>query len=146
MDWIAACSIIGLLMWFWGFLFYGPTNTDDKTMLYGEPPLAWFWMNLGSTTLGWTAMAYITWFFTYILVSVVEFLAWTFYISGDGYMLGLWVPWAQWGSLLLYFIPPFFSVLQLALPTTQGGINSNSAAGWTNAITMVIFGTANWLF
>lgn len=59
-------------------------------MAYGEPPLAWFWTNLTSGTLGWTAASYLAYFIGYGFISVVEFGTWCAYISGDPQLFGLW--------------------------------------------------------
>lgn len=115
-------------------------------MVYGEPPLAWFWMNLGSTTLGWTAASYLSYFFIYMLISVVEFGTWCAYISGDPWLFGHWARISSWGSLILYFLPPLFALLNLVLPASSGGISSSTDAGYINAVMLTCIGFINWLF
>jgi len=115
-------------------------------MAYGEPPLAWFWTNLTSVTLGWTAASYLTYFFVYAFVSVVEFGSWCAYISGDAWWLGHWARVATWGSLILYVLPPIFSMLNLVLPAANGGIATSTDAGFINAVMLTTIGFINWLF
>lgn len=115
-------------------------------MVYGEPPIAWFWTNLTSQTLGWTAASYLAYFFTYMIVSVVEFGAWCAYISGDSWFYGVWSRIATYLSLILYILPPVFAMLNLVLPVTNGGIGSDQSAGFVNAVMLTTVGFVNWLF
>jgi len=146
-DHIAAASMIGTLLWVWSWLYYGKTTYEDKTMYpYGEPPLAWFWMNLASGTMGWTAASYLSYFWLYALISVVEFAAWCMYISGDKWFFELWSVVAKWGSLIAYTIPPIFAMLQLVLPATSGGLATTVSDGYINAVMLLIWGAINWLY
>ena len=88
-------------------------------MVYGEPPLAWFWGNMGHATLGWTAICYMMYFWIYMIVTVVEFAAWCLYISGgDGWLYGFWGQFAKYATFIGYIIPPIFAAMQLWLPVT----------------------------
>jgi len=81
-----------MFMWIFSCLHYKKSNYGDKTMYYSEPPVAWFWWNLSNVTLGWTAASYMSWFFAYMLVSLIEFFAWiNYYAYKDGVFLSIWV-------------------------------------------------------
>jgi len=146
-DWIAAASIYGFLMWIWGMLFYMKTTYGDDTMSDSEPPVAWFWMNLSNTTMGWTAASYLTWFIFYLLISTVEFVAWLMFYAGDnGMLLSIWAPVSFWGASITYVIPPVLAMLQIWMPVGSGGINAPEDDGWINAINLIVFGLTNWIF
>merc|ERR1719469_101111 len=113
---------------------------------YGEPPLAWFWMNLASGTMGWTAASYMSYFWLYALISVVEFASWCMYISGDSQFFELWSRVSTWGSLIAYMIPPLFAALQLWLPATSGGLPTDVSDGYINAVMLFMWGLINWLY
>ena len=135
-----------MLLWIWSLLYYGKTTYSDDTMASGEPPVGWFWYNFSSTTLGWTAASYLAYFIIYLIVSVVEWAAWCAYIQGDPWFYGLWSRVTTWTSLIFYPLPFIFSLLNLTLPAAQGGITSNTAAGYVNAIMLSVVGLINWLF
>jgi len=136
-----------MFMWLWSMLQYKKTSYGDKTMAYSEPPVAWFWWNLNNVTLGWTAASYISWFFGYMIVSLIEFFAWiNYYAYKDGVFLSMWIPVAQYGSLILYILPFTFAMLQIWMPVTNGGINAPEDAGWLNAVILIVFGMSGWLF
>jgi hypothetical protein len=59
----------------WTLFFYAKTGQTDTTMA-GVPPIAWFWSNLGNTSLGFTAASYFCFFFGYLIVFVPELFLW----------------------------------------------------------------------
>jgi len=138
--------MIGTLLWLWSMLYYGKTQYSDATMLYNQPPIAWFWSHMASYTLGWTAASYLAYFITYFFVSVIEFAAWCMYISGDGWFYGLWSQYAGWTAFVTYMLPPLFATFNLAFPVANGGIATHESNGFVNAVMLACVGWANWLF
>ena len=108
------------------------------------------WTNLGSTTHGWTAAAYLVTWFVYGMVSVVELFGWSFWAIGNpgsdcfykfyASTVGYWL--ALYGGIL----PWIFPVLQLVLPDTTGGLGGNVGAEYgLNCIYLIVANGIMWI-
>ena len=140
-------AIWGTLVWLVTLFLYIKTNSTDPDL---DPalPFAWFWSNLGSSTAGWMAAMYMSFFFAYLAVSVVELVAWILFKMGNPGLALLWVPLVGfWGSLILYAFPFVFALLHIILKTTGGGLDGTStAAYYTNDLILgLIIGGVSWI-
>jgi hypothetical protein len=145
-DWIAVSAMIGTLLWLWAMLYYGKTQYSDSTMVYNQPPIAWFWSNFYNFNLGWTAASYLAYFILYFFVSVMEFATWCMYISGDHWLFGIWGQFSGYAALVTYMLPPLFATFNLALPTVNGGLADHESNGFVNAVMLAVVGWTNWVF
>jgi len=114
-------------------------------------PIGWFWGNLSSATVGWTAIQYLWVWLSYLLVAVSQFIVWLLWLlneekneAGENSYQWLWEIWAQYvglyGSWVLYFFTVLFPILQMS--QINGDIY---LAGWINAIVQVSMMTITWL-
>jgi hypothetical protein len=101
---------------------------------------------LGSSRYGWTAASYASAFLGYALVSVIEFIAWWFYIAGATGWFGWWVASVGWwGSVLGLVLPWLFAVFQLSFPTTSGGLPSVGSEFGNNAVFLIVINLLMWI-
>ena len=140
-------AMIGTAVWLLTWFLYIKTNSTDPDL---DPslPFAWFWSNLNSSTAGWMAAMYMSYFFAYLIVSVVELVAWILFKMGNPGFALLWVPLVGfWGTIILYALPPIFALLHIILKTTAGGLDGTStAAYYTNDLILgLIIGGILWV-
>ena len=105
-------SILGVGWWVFNMLIYKPNIAGLKSMTNADTlPLLWMWDNIGNIERGWTALAYLTGFLVHIFVSVVEFIAFMFYITGKTWWFGWYVNYpGMIGAIFLEALPPLFSI------------------------------------
>lgn len=83
-----------------------------------------------------------------MLVSVIEFIAWFWWLSGEGAWLAWWSASVGWyGSVLVYPLPWLFALFQICMTYDMGGFGGNYTQEYgTNAVFLVIMGGLIWLF
>jgi len=64
------------------FFYIKNTNELEDSANRTTIPISWMWSKLPSGTVGWTAATYFASFWIYLIVSVVEMVAWAFYLAG----------------------------------------------------------------
>lgn len=87
-------------------------------------------------------------FWIHIFVSIIEFIAWFWWLNGDGGLFGWWASTIGWyGSVLVMPIPVIFAIFQLAFDNEMGGFEGNyyqevgEFTVWVIAMAAVV-----WLF
>merc|ERR1719272_1514720 len=140
---ITSClgSVWFLVSW---FLFI--PNTYDLSYYGSLPlPLIWMWGGLGNANYVWTALNYLFIFLTFGLASVPEFAGWFMYMNNYNVKFLSWYATTigYWVSLIGFFFPMLWSLLQLALAPVSG---SSTAEFFNNSIFNVIVGLVMWLF
>jgi len=109
-------------------------------------PVGWFWYFLSSPTYGWTAASYLAGFIAYLMTSVVEFVAWFLYLSGNGWLFGWWVSQVGWwGAVVGLVFPWVFAVFQISFTTENGGLPSPASEYGNNAIFLIIVNLIMWM-
>lgn len=90
---------------------------------------------------------YLTVFLLQAFVSVVEVVAWIFYMFGKNWLLGWWVAYPGWyGAVYGLTLPWIFSILQLVLPVEEGGLSGvNTNEFGNNSIAMIILNMIMWI-
>jgi len=143
---LAYQALAGCSWWVLTWFLYVKTNTTDAS-LAPDTPLGWFWANLSSPTNGWMAASYMTTFFTYLIISFGELLAWMFYAVDYPMFAVFWFSTVgYWGGLILYPLPWIFALLHMVLPTASGGLNSvTTAAHYSNDLFLMITGIVLWV-
>lgn len=142
-------AMLGTVWWVLGMFIYVATSGSAVTALQvsaaNSIPLVWMFGNLGSTTEGWMAGAYFAQFLLYLIVSVVELVAWIVYMTGSAEFASLWIGLiGYWGSLIAYALPPIFALLHLLLVT--GGLSGvMTATNATNDLFLMIVGFVLWV-
>ncbi len=104
------------------------------------------WGGVYDFSHGWTAAAYISNFFIYLATSVMELIAWIFYLAGDNVWLGWYAMGLGWyGSIFFAFLPVLFAAFQIGFPSERGGLNGDEDAEFgKNASFLVGVGFAVW--
>lgn len=88
------------------------SNTNNQASV----PIVWMWNNLTDGNVGWTAAAYFSNFWVYLIVSVGEFVTWFFYIFGDPEYFSWWSKYVSYyGVMVGGLLPVLFASLQLGL-------------------------------
>lgn len=106
-------ATIGTCWWVATFMFYVKNSTSDAdlTGLNGGTifPIGWFWERIAEPNgiYNYFALGLMFNFVFYLLVSVVEFVAWMFYLSNTDIFFAAW-----WFSTIGYY----GSIVGLALP------------------------------
>jgi hypothetical protein len=110
-------------------------------------PIVWFWEFLGSSSVGYTAAMYFSTFLLQAFVSVIELIAWVFYMFGKNWWFGWWVAYPGWYAAVYGLtLPWIFSILQLVLPVLNGGLGGESESEFGyNSITMTIMNMIMWM-
>jgi len=144
---LLASATLGTFWWLFQWFIYIENSTPlQNTAGQGTVPIGWFWWSLGNTRYGWTAASYFAAFFIYALVSVIEFIAWFFYIGGATGWFGWWVAsFGWWGSVLGLILPWLFAVFQLSFPTTSGGLPSINSDFGANAVFLIVINLTMWV-
>jgi hypothetical protein len=122
---IFTSSIIAMVWWIVQMFVY---INNGATLTYGAGspavPIAWLFENLGSQSRGLTAWTYLLSFLMLLTIHVIEFIAYLLYMSGDPFLFGVWSSTVGWyGSIFGLAVPLLLIILQLALPTSQGGLS-----------------------
>merc|ERR1719203_1198327 len=137
----------GTLVWILTMFLY--LKTSDLDILMGDKiPLTWFWDALSNANYGFSGAMYMSYFFGYLIVSVIELVGWVLLKMGNAGLALMWTPLiGYWGSLILYLLPPLFAAFQLFFAVTSGGFDGVSTAfGYTNALVLgLIIGGISWL-
>jgi len=139
---------VGTVWWFLLLIVYVKNGTDlANSTGQAVPPISWMWTGIYRGTGGWTAAAYLTSFVVGLVVSVAEFVAWIFYLTGEGE----WFSWytnsvGYYGSIIPQMFPILWAILQLGLPVSQGGLaGDNTAEFGYNAVFIIGVGLAVWI-
>ena len=140
-------AIWGTVVWLLTMFLYLKTNSTDPDL---DPslPFTWFWKNLDSSTVGFAAAMYLSFFFGYLIVSVVELVAWILFKMGNPGFALLWVPLVGfWGSLVLYAFPVVFALLHIVVDVGKGGLGGTSTLPFytTDLILGCIVGGISWI-
>jgi len=110
-------------------------------------PLIWFWDKLSDTRYGWTAAMYGSTFVIHLLVSMIEFVAFFFYINGKNRWFGWWVSTiGWWGSVVGMILPWLFAFFQLSFSKETGGLQGTDTVEFGhNAVFYIIGSFAIWV-
>jgi len=140
-------AIWGTVIWLLTMFLYLKTNSSDADL---DPslPFAWFWKNLSSSTVGWAAAMYASFFFAYLIVSVIELVSWILFKMGNPGFALLWTPLVgYWGSIILYAFPVISAFLHIVLKVGSGGLGGTStSAFYTNDLILgLIIGGISWI-
>jgi hypothetical protein len=140
-------AIIGTVWWLLTmFLYIGTTSADTLTVSgTASIPFLWMFSNLGTAATMLQALSLLMTFVFYMVVSVVELVAWIVSMGGDYAFAKLWMGLiGYWGSLIAYVVPPVFAMLHalLASPNLAG---SATAAGFTHDLFLMIAGFTLWI-
>lgn len=130
------------------FLLYLKNNDGDAdlTALNGGTifPIGWFWERVAESNgeYNYFAMALLSNFLFYGLVSAVEFVSWMFYLNGDPYFAAFWFSTiGYYASILALPLPWIFSAVYLR--ETLKGITTVFPATW--AIFLLIVTLVMWI-
>jgi len=118
------------------------SNTNNQATV----PIVWMWNNLVDGNVGWTAAAYFSNFWVYLVVSVGEFVTWFFYIFGDPEYFSWWSKnVSYYGVMVGGLLPVLFASLQLGLEPHQGGLAGNESKEFGfNSVFVIAVGLAVW--
>lgn len=121
---VQAC--LGTFWWILSWFMYIKHETTFNLTVENKASftLAWAFENLSSTQYGWAAASVFVTFWIHLITSLVEFIAWIYWLYDDGGLLGWWastIGW--WGSVLIMPIPVLFAIFQVAFPVALGGFN-----------------------
>jgi hypothetical protein len=144
---IAIQAVVGTLWWIASMFAYSANSSQLKNSRAAETvPIIWLWEFLGNPSGGYTAAMYLTVFLMQAFVSVVELIAWFFYIHGKNWWLGWWVAYPGWYAAVYGLtLPWIFSILQLVLPVDDGGLGGISTNEFgNNSIAMTIMNMIMW--
>jgi hypothetical protein len=122
---IFTSAVIAMIWWLLQMFVYVNNGT---TLTYGTNgpavPFGWLFENLGSKARGLTAWTYLLSFLMLLTIHVIEFIAYLLYMTGDPFLFGVWSSTVGWyGSIFGLAVPTLLIILQLALPTSQGGLS-----------------------
>lgn len=141
-------SCVGTAWWLATFLLYLKNNDGDAdlTALNGGTifPIGWFWERVAESNgeYNYFAMALLSNFLFYGLVSAVEFVSWMFYLNGDPYFAAFWFSTiGYYASILALPLPWIFSAVYLR--ETLKGITTVFPATW--AIFLLIVTLVMWI-
>ena len=141
-------AAVGTIWWIASMFIYS-ANASALTTSTGVTtvPIVWFWSNIGSTTYGYTAAKYLSNFLLQAFVSVVEVIAWFFYLFGNNWWFGWWVAYPGWYAAVYGMtLPWIFAILQLVLPLDDGGLGATSTLEFgNNSITMTLINMIMWM-
>jgi hypothetical protein len=137
-------AMVGTAWWLLTMFLYIGTNTSDTL---SSVPFIWMFSNLGSTTLGLQALSMLLNFVFYMVVSVVELVAWIVFMTGDGEFAKLWIGViGYWGSLIAYVIPPVIALLHALLDSGSGGLGGTATSnGFVHDLFLLIGGAVVWI-
>jgi len=140
-------AIIGTVWWLLTMFLYIGNNTSDTLTVSGTASIPFLWMfsNLGTAASMMQALSLLLTFVFYMVVSVVELVAWIVFMTGDGAFAKLWMGLiGYWGSLIAYVVPPVFAMLHalLASPNLAGVATAN---GFTHDLFLMIAGFTLWI-
>ena len=123
-------SILAVLWWITTWFLYVKTDiyNPDMTFSDGTPtiPLFWMWENLGSSTVGWMAAAYLSFFLGYVF-PFCELIGFAYYLTGKP---GFYLFWQRYLGLYgsISFLPwgPVFALMHWLLPMFGGGLGGSA--------------------
>lgn len=107
-------------------------------------PLLFFWGRITETNGEYIYLAgsLLFTFFGYLLVSLIELIAWIFYMLGEpGFFAFFASIVGYYGSLVLYVIPVMFAIMHIAI-TLKGTITATPGA---YLVYLITGGTLFWL-
>jgi len=107
-------------------------------------PIGFFWDRFTEDggNFVYLALSQLTTFAGFLIISVIEFIAWLFYLGGDGEFYSVWVNIVgYWGSITIYLLPAVFSVLQIGI-TLEGHVNASPG---NYCVYLTVVGLAMWL-
>lgn len=121
-------SVLGTAWWLlsW-FVFVKNTSGDTglKNIAKVEVlPLGFFWerFTLSGDSYAYLALSMFSNFWAFAVVSLIEMIAWIIYLVDSPTFFGWYVNViGYWGSIVLYLLPPIFSISHIAL-TLEGSI------------------------
>jgi len=134
----------------WGFISWWLYIKNTYDLSYhgvSMIPIAWMFPALfaKNSTYYWTALNYIFIFIVFGLASLPEFGAWFMYLNNHNVKFLGWYSTTigYWTSLIGFFLPMLFSLLQLVLAPVSA---LSTAEFFNNSIFMMIMGLVMWLF
>jgi hypothetical protein len=107
-------------------------------------PLLFFWERIAETNGDYIYLAasLLFTFFGYLIVSVIELIAWIFYIIGEPNFFAFYAGVVgYYGSLVMYVIPVMFAIMHIAI-TLKGTITATPGA---YLIFLITGGTFFWI-
>jgi len=138
-------AAIGTVWWFCIMLVYIKNRASDADLrtVLGVPafPVSWWWERLtrDGDTANWLSWSLLTGFITYFMVSVMEFIAYIFYETGNlGVALWYYRTIGYWGSTIAYSVPFILSIIQVGVQGTD------EFPGTWSIFTLCFFG-AQWV-
>lgn len=143
---INAC--FGTLWWILSWFIYiknSPNDSKLKNKASAEVvPIGFFWERIDERGGSYTylSLSMLFTFLGYLIVSVLEMVAWILYIVD----MPAWFGWyvniiGYYGAINLYLIPPIFSILHIAL-TLEGKITQTPGS---YCVFLTIIGVTMWL-
>lgn len=140
-------AMVGTVWWLLTMFLYIGNNASDTLTVGGAAsiPLIWMWSNLGTAATMMQALSLLMTLVLYLVVSVIELVAWIVFMGGDGAFAKLWFGIVgYWGSLIGYVAPPLFALFHgfLASPNLAGTATS---AGFTHDLFLLIGGATIWI-
>lgn len=133
---------LGVTWWLttW-FAYVKNFNTMKSGTGTNTVPLFWFWEFLTDPNYGWTAASYFSAFFTHLIVSFMELIAWFFYMGARPWWLSWWVNSMGWYfSVVGMIFPWLFAVFQLSFPEEDGGLDMDESVEFGYNSTFLIMG------
>lgn len=113
-------AILGTCWWIISMFAYLKNASTDANLQnlagYDTIAIGWWWERLveASGKYVWLSASLLMTFITYFVVSVIELIAWVYYKFGQYDLARFYFSTiGYWGSLVAYFIPPFFGVIHM---------------------------------
>lgn len=141
-------ALVGSIWWILNMFVYSANANGLKGTTGADTlPVAWMWNMFGNSRYGYTAAMYFSVFLLQAFVSVIEVIAWVFYMFGKNWWLGWWVAYPGWFAAVYGLVLPWvFPILQLVLPTDEGGLEGvNTNEFGNNSIFMILMNMIMWI-
>lgn len=114
-------AVVGSMWWIITMFFYVKNEDSDADLITIDGtqtiPIGWWWERMGDVIGDYRYLSlslFLNWIF-YFVVSVMEMIAWAFYLVGDMQLAALWFGTVgYWGTLIAYVIPPLFAIIHIA--------------------------------
>jgi len=139
--------MIGTAWWFTVMLVSLKNTSDDGNLTNQQNeevvPIGWWWEQavLNEGKYVYMSISLIMYWITYLSVSVVELVAWVFYIfESYSFPRFYFSTVGYWGSLIAYFFGPLFAVVHVGV--TLEGVLTNFPGTWV--LFLMIVGLILW--
>jgi len=127
-------AMFGTLWWILGWFVYIKNRAYDdnlKSKAGAETsPVGFFWERITDTEgiYVYMSLSLFFGFWVYIIISVVELVAWIFYLGGSTTFFTWWVTFiGYYGSIVLLMLPWMMDALHIAL-TLKGKVTASPGA------------------